>query len=440
MKLVSTRIVVMLLMLLMLPMAIDAQNIIGSWQGTLHAGPQPLRIIVRVTKGTGGRLTAALWSIDEGAGFDRSYPADTVQRTGSNVKVTWTEFRVRYVGTLDSRLETIHGTWTEEGTSQPLDLARADKRAQWRDESAHTVRLVRIERDVRLEALDWGGKGRPIVLLAGNGNTAHVFDQIAPKLTGEYHVYGITRRGFGRSSAPKSGYLADSLADDVLAVLDSLGVRRPILIGHSLAGQELSSIGSRHPEKVAGLVYLDAGYQYAFSDSNLNNPEINIGDAQRKLVRLVDPAVAMTIRERGAMIAELLQTSLPRMERDLRAWQGLLASRPNQSAIAPAADSDPVSRAIAMGHQRYTGILAPTLAIFALPREYPPDMSDTASRARWDSLNQANLGPQINAFERGVQSVRVVRLPHANHYVFRSNETDVLREIRAFIAGLPPAQ
>ncbi|PYP78762.1 MAG: hypothetical protein DMD35_10590, partial [Gemmatimonadetes bacterium] len=78
------------------------------------------------------------------------------------------------------------------------------------------------------------------------------------KLIERYHVYGITRRGFAPSSIATSGYLADSLADDVLTVLDSLGLtgaRRPVLVGHSIAGEELSSIGSRYPERVAGLVY-----------------------------------------------------------------------------------------------------------------------------------------------------------------------------------------
>ena len=46
-------------------------------------------------------------------------------------------------------------------------------------------------------------------------------------------------------------------------MIDALGLKKPVLIGHSIAGEELSSIGSRHPEKVAGLIYLDAGYSYA---------------------------------------------------------------------------------------------------------------------------------------------------------------------------------
>src|ERR1700681_2280390 len=71
--------------------------------------------------------------------------------------------------------------------------------ASWRDPSPHTTRFVTVEKGVRLEVLDWGGSGRPLVLLAGGGDTAHVFDDFAPKLTPSFHVYGITRRGFGQS-------------------------------------------------------------------------------------------------------------------------------------------------------------------------------------------------------------------------------------------------
>ena len=134
----------------------------------------------------------------------------------------------------------------------------------------HT-QFITVEKGVQLEVLDWGGAGRPVVLLAGNTQTAHSFEDFAPTLAKSYHVYGITRRGFGASSAPETGYEADRLADDVTAVIDSLGLTTPVLAGHSRAGQELSSIGSRHPEKVAGLIYLDAGYQYAFYDTTRGN-------------------------------------------------------------------------------------------------------------------------------------------------------------------------
>src|ERR1700680_1789264 len=86
--------------------------------------------------------------------------------------------------------------------------------ASWRDPSSHTVQFVTVEKDVKLEVLDWGGSGRPLVLLAGLGNNVHIFVAFAPKLTAAAHVYGVTRRGFGASSAPASGYSADRLGDD----------------------------------------------------------------------------------------------------------------------------------------------------------------------------------------------------------------------------------
>src|SRR5258706_1525178 len=136
----------------------------------------------------------------------------------------------------------------------------------WTDPSPHQTSFVTVDKNVRLEVLDWGGSGQPIVLLAGGGNTAHVFDDFALKLTGEHHVYGITRRGFGQSGFAASEDGADRLGDDVLAVLDSLKLTKPVLVGHSIGGEELSSIATRYPDRVAGVIYLDAGYPYAFDN------------------------------------------------------------------------------------------------------------------------------------------------------------------------------
>jgi hypothetical protein len=104
--------------------------------------------------------------------------------------------------------------------------------ALWRDPSSHVVRLVTVERGVRLEVLDWGGSGKPVVLLAGGGNTAHVFDEFAPKLAANHHVYGITRRGFGASGFSTSDNAIDRLRDDVLAVIGAFKLKKPMLVGH----------------------------------------------------------------------------------------------------------------------------------------------------------------------------------------------------------------
>ncbi len=136
--------------------------------------------------------------------------------------------------------------------------------------------------------LSFGASGGAAELgdLAGAGDTAHRFDGFAPQFTGQHHVYGITRRGSGAPSrpAPANGnYSADHLGDDVLAVMQALHIERPVLVGHSIAGQELSSIGSRSPDKVAGLIYLDAATDFAFYDAAHPPIEIETNDIKRRI-------------------------------------------------------------------------------------------------------------------------------------------------------------
>jgi non-heme chloroperoxidase len=90
-------------------------------------------------------------------------------------------------------------------------LSPAQEAGGWHDPSPHSIQFVTVDKNVSLEVLDWGGSGRPIVLSAGLGNTAHVFDDFAPKLAGTYHVYGITRRGFGPPALLRRGTLRTDL-------------------------------------------------------------------------------------------------------------------------------------------------------------------------------------------------------------------------------------
>jgi non-heme chloroperoxidase len=134
------------------------------------------------------------------------------------------------------------GEWTQ-GEIYPLNLERTTKATAWpRDATPHTISFVNVEKDVKLEVIDWGGSGRPLVFLTGLGDNAHVFDRFAPKFIATYHVYGITRRGFGVSSSPlpvMKNYAADRLGDDVLAVIDALQLKRPVLVGHSIGNNIL---------------------------------------------------------------------------------------------------------------------------------------------------------------------------------------------------------
>jgi non-heme chloroperoxidase len=412
-----------------------AQDISGDWQGTLKPGSQELRIVLKVAKSDNGEWRATMLSIDQGQDRGAGMSSTSFSQDGSNIKFAVAQIRGSYEGKLDADGASITGTWTQ-GQPLPLEFRRATKETAWADPSPHSTQFITVENNVKLEVLDWGGSGRPLVLLAGLGNTAHIFDKFAPKLTATYHVYGITRRGFGASSSPPpSGdttYSADRLGDDVLAVLDALKLNRPVLAGHSLGGEELSSIGSRHPGKVAGLIYLDAGYSYAFYDRSRGDMRIDLADLQKKLEQLQPGKGPQDPRH---LIEELLTTTLPGFERDLKEMQKNLPDSPPPQQVL--SQVSPINQAIMAGMQKYTEIKVPILAIYAVPHATGQPFKDDAARAAADARDEAATGAQAKAFESAIPSARVVRLPHANHYVFFSNEPDVLREMNAFLSKLP---
>src|SRR3984957_4985847 len=408
-----------------------AQDIAGDWQGTVKADSQELRLVFQIAKGDKGGWRATNYSIDNSPD---PIPVSSVTLEGSNLKMTVDEVGGTYEGKISVDGASVDGTWTQ-GKPLPLVLQRATKETAWPlDPTAHRVQFITVENDVKLEVLDWGGTGRPVVLLTGLGNDAHVYDKFAPKLIASYHVYGITRRGFGVSSAPATGYTADRLGDDVLAVLDALKLNRPVLVGHSLGGEEMSSVGSRHPERVAGLIYLDC-YGYAYYDRFHGYMFVDLAELQRKLSLL---QTGTGKEDPKQLIQELLEMSIPAFERGLRQLQKDFEVMP-AAMIAQWSEPRPaVYQEIYAGMQKYTNIPVPILAIFAIPSELGPEVgNDPSLRAAVEARETAWKEAQAEALETGVPSAHVVRLPHANHQVYLSNEADVLREMHPFLKSLP---
>ena len=297
--------------------------------------------------------------------------------------------------------------------------------------------FVDVQPDVKLEVLDWGGAGQPMILLAGLGFDAHNFEGFAEKLAAHYRVYGISRRGFGASSVPvptEENYSAHRLADDVLAVMDALKIDRPVLVGHSIAGEELSSIGIRYPDKVAGLVYLDAGYPYAYYDPAASKPDVMIDSSlvRAEINALYSP---LPTSARKASLRTLIERDLPRFERDLAELQKQVSSLPDNTPAPPDTPQNRAAAAVIRGAEMHEGVECPVLAIFAVPHNFA-QISDATERARQIEQDRANVGGQVDVFQKGNPQAHVVRIVNADHFVFKSNEADVLREIESFVASL----
>jgi non-heme chloroperoxidase len=310
--------------------------------------------------------------------------------------------------------------------------------AGWRDPSPHQVRWITVDSSVRLEVLDWGGAGRPIVLL-GCYLTAHLYDELAPKLSDRFHVYGITRRGIGVSDKPSSGYTVQRSADDVLEVLDRLKLNKPILVGYSCAGQVLSLLGSQRSDRLGGLVYFDAA----------DDPTLKPADYE---VRFPDPA-------------QLPPSKKPAPAPDYTSFEAhQLAQRRDHGVVFPEAElrqqfvanadgsmgasrlSFVIRRAITESRVKpdYARIRVPVLAIY---RRDPPFEEWAAGFAPRNKQERAALRQQyaatramVTGWQRGLlagaPTARIVELRGANLYMFLSNEADVLREVRAFAARL----
>ena len=295
------------------------------------------------------------------------------------------------------------------------------------DSSPHKVRMVAVEQGVQLEVLDWGGSGRPLIFLAGAGDTAHRFDGFAPQFTGQHHVYGITRRGFGASSKPtpaNGNYSADHLGDDVLAVMKALHIERPVLVGHSIAGQELSSIGSRFPDKVSGLIYLDAATGFAFYDPAHPPIEIEMNDIKSR----IDEIEAGGVDEQKKLLE--LETAVSKFETVLHQSNAEITNMP------PLPPRDPIGAAFNFGMQKYTHISVPALAIYACPHNSDRVPAGDPRKAAIVADDTARCTAWADNFSRGVPSARVVQIPNADHYVYLSNQAQVVAAMNSFLASL----
>ncbi|MCU1334942.1 MAG: hypothetical protein JWO19_523 [Bryobacterales bacterium] len=107
--------------------ALLAQNITGTWQGSLKAGPQELRIVIKISTTDADSLAAVMYSIDQQS---PAIPAK-ITRDGSIVKMTVTPLNGNYEGRVSGDGNSIAGTWTQGGPPAPLNLARATPETAW---------------------------------------------------------------------------------------------------------------------------------------------------------------------------------------------------------------------------------------------------------------------------------------------------------------------
>ena len=291
---------------------------------------------------------------------------------------------------------------------------------------------------VRLHYIDYGGHGPPLVLLAGLGGTAQLFRGLAPKLSKQFRVVALTRRGHGRSERPNNGYGIETLVEDIRRFLDALGFERAALAGHSFAGVELPLFAIRYPKRVQATIYLDALHVFLEPTPDPAN----------------DPAIAalnMIPVSEDLASTETYLTFLKRSRPDIAAvWcEAIRADRLEDLTVV---DNRPVidghGGVVAMkmraglgehANPAYGDVAAPALALVLGGRTNPfllPNAPEALARDANSYYIETFLRwvqRRTDLFQEAVPDARVVELDTSNHTIFVAKEDDTVNAMLNFL-------
>ena len=159
--------------------------------------------------------------------------------------------------------------------------AKQSSDTQWRFGTA------RLATGIRLHYAEQG-YGEPMVFLHGWPDSWFSFSRVLRLLPAQFRAYALDQRGFGDSERAVDGYAIASLATDVRAFLDAVGVERATVVGHSFGSFVARRLAIAHPERVARLVLIGSGL-----------PALNAvtREVQERLKDLPDPVPPAFARE-----------------------------------------------------------------------------------------------------------------------------------------------
>ena len=118
--------------------------------------------------------------------------------------------------------------------------------------------MIRTRGDgIDIQLALWNGEGRAVLCVHGLTANCRCWDTMAASLAPRYKVIALDLRGRGLSEKPPEGYGVEQHCRDIEAVIENLGIERPVLMGHSLGALITLALTARRPEKTAGLVLMD---------------------------------------------------------------------------------------------------------------------------------------------------------------------------------------
>ncbi|HEX5942047.1 MAG TPA: alpha/beta hydrolase [Anaerolineales bacterium] len=250
---------------------------------------------------------------------------------------------------------------------------------------------------------DWGDRQlSPLVILHGGGNSiSRTWDHVAAALADHFRVIVPDLRGNGESSwAPE--YSWQLLLDDVLKLMESLGVEQAVLCGHSMGGRVAYMLASQHPERVNCLVLVDVCP---------SDPKVQTDDPPIEIYASVEEAVAEAYRRQ------------------------------------PYADKDTLRHEVEHGLKqladgRWTWRMDP-----ALVRAIRRGQLNPGTKIEWPALAQircstvliygahslGKMGTIVTDMAQAIPNCRLIEIPDASHDLPNENPTRFIRALRDFL-------
>jgi non-heme chloroperoxidase len=244
------------------------------------------------------------------------------------------------------------------------------------------------------------------------------------------------------SSKPRRGYSTPDLAEDDWLVIQALKLQKPIIIGHSVAGSEMTFLGQKLSSQLTALVYLDANADPL--DFPWENAEY------RTLITKAAKGAPGPLKRTAADSAsvEAYQAYQKRMDESpfpSEEIRNMYEFNPDGS-IGNDRTPSYVGDEIGIGSiaKDYSGIHVPVLALVAVPhppaekwnKRAPKDEEERRETNRSDEILMEYIHRWENNLKRADSLAKIVELRGAHHYIFLSEEREVLQAIRSFLQTL----
>ncbi len=283
---------------------------------------------------------------------------------------------------------------------------------------------------VRFHYLDWGGTGQTILFLPGFGDSAHIFDMLARRFIDRFRALGLTRRGHADSEMGASGHDVDTHVQDILRFLDACNIEVVILVGHSMAGAEMTRLAAGFPRRVSRLIYLDAAFDFsAYKGIHELDPLVAFGPPGGYQDSL-KAYMAYLRNAYSAVWSPLFETEICR--------QTTLNADGSVQERMPKTVRDAIFNGLFAYCPEYSAIEAPALAFFTFPegRERPEYVPQDVW-SKWDKYQSDEYVPfirrEIEKFANEMRYATVVEMPDTQHYCFLHREDEIVRRMGSLL-------